>query len=203
MLCPECRRRCPGGSVCSRCGEPVPERETFAGQGGHYLRVLFGLSIVMLGVAGLVAAPRDLGSVAAELYVTGWLWVVALVLLLPNVIGLYYWFMLHEEEIVVTDEQIERRSRWGDEQIRWDEVTGYYQRSILFRQTRLGRIAWLSRVFRKRSTILEPANLTYELVGSLDGMGGRRRLRLDPGTIGDMAWLLALIEEHVGPPTME
>ncbi len=41
--------------------------------------------------------------------------------------------------------------------------------------------------------------LSYDLEGPPE-KGDEALLRLEPGTIDDLPWLIALIEEHLGPP---
>lgn len=201
MLCPECQQPCPGGDLCPRCHQQVPDRETFGGQGDHYLRVLFGFSLIFLVVFFLVT---NMGSgfkhALATLYSTGWFWLYLILFLIPIGIGIYYWFMLREEEITVTDEYIARRSRWGDEKLAWKDVRGFYYRPILFRQTRLGRIAGLSGYFRRSALIAKLPKVCYDLIGPPMPTGTPQCLRLEPGTIDEISWLLKLIEERVGPP---
>lgn len=197
MLCPDCRQAAPGGTPCPQCGNQVPERESFGGRSGQYFFVL--LCIAVLSLASLVAAAsigRGLRATLRGLYETGWIWLYLGVSSIPIAIGLYYWSLLREEEITVTDEWIARRSHWGDERLAWSDIRAFRRRPVLFRQTRLGRIAWLSRFFAQRE--LPPAS--YELEWSLGPDGISSTMRLEPGTIDDMPWLLELIEERLGPP---
>ncbi len=200
MLCPECKRSCPGGTFCPVCQNQVPEQEKFRGQGGHYLRVLAGFALFVLAVVVLATGGfRGFRATLSSLYSTGGLWLLLPIFLLPLLVGLYYWYILRKEEVVVTDEYIARRSHWGDEQVLWRDVTGFYRRPILFRQTRLGAVAWLSRFFRKSQVFLRLPKVSYEIV-ALHPDGGAYTMRLEPGTIEDMPWLLRLVSERIGPP---
>ena len=193
MLCPSCRCAAPGGGSCPQCGEQVPERESFSGQGGRYLLVLLSVSIVFFAVFALFGGFRAL---VRRLHSPGWICLYIGMSLTPLGVGLHYWFMLREEEVVVTDEYIERRSRWGDESLAWSDVQQFRHRPILFAQARLGPIARLSRFFGERGWPRTP----YELLGPPSPSGTPSCMRLEPGTIDDMRWLLCLIEERVGPP---
>ena len=201
MLCPECECSCPGGALCPQCGQQVPERESFDGQDGHHLRILFMFSTVSLCI--FVLATRDRageGATLQRLYATGWTWMYLAVFLIPMVVGLYYWFMLREEEIVITDEYIGRRSRWGDERLAWSDVRAFRRRPTLFQRTRLRHVARLGCLFRKGVSRLASPEVGYELVGSPTGGASPHRMRLEPGTVDDWPWLLCLIEERIGPP---
>lgn len=201
MLCPDCKCPAPGGSPCPRCGRQVPERESFGGQGRHYLGVLFFLSLVLvLLFIFITSLGRGLGPTLGKLTKTGWIWLFLGLFLVPNLIGLYYWSMLREEEITVTDKYIARRSHWGDEFLLWTDVQTFRRRPILFRQTRLGRIAWLSRVLTKGKLIADLLPISYELVSKPNADGVSSVMCLEPGTIDDLPWLLQLIEERLGPP---
>ncbi len=204
MLCPDCRTAAPGGSTCPRCGHTVPERETFSGEGGRYLLVLTGVAVALLALTLLVRAVGLGGESAVRLFGPGWGSLFTALVGIPLLMGIYFWYVLREEEITVTDEAIERRSRWGDEQLPWEDVRSYRHRAFPIRQTRLGRITWLSRFFpRGQPEPLAPSRWSgsvYELVGPADGPAPARVLRLEPGTISDMAWLLELIQERVGAP---
>lgn len=204
MLCPDCKTAAPGGAPCPSCGQTVPERETFAGQGGRYLLVLFGLSLVLLTLS-LLGREIGFGGLALDrLFATRWIWIYVALVATPLVVGLYYWFALREEEVVVTDEGISRHSRWGDEHLAWAAVTGFRHRSLPLRQTRLGRVTWFSRFFpaarRDPERIVNWHGSTYELLGPPGEDGEPAVMRLEPGTIDDLAWLLALVEERIGPP---
>lgn len=204
MLCPDCKTAAPGGRPCPGCGQTVPERETFAGQGGRYLLVLCGLSLVLAALA-LLGREIGFGGMSVQrLFTTRWIWIYVALVSTPLLVGLYFWFALREEEIVVTDQGISRRSRWGDEHLAWANVRGFRHQSLPLRQTRLGRVTWFSRFFpkggRDPEQILYWPGSTYILEGPPDGDGQPIVMRLEPGTIDDMAWLLALVEERVGPP---
>ncbi|MCD6520485.1 MAG: hypothetical protein J7M05_11255 [Anaerolineae bacterium] len=192
----------PGGEICPQCGQQVPERETFGGQGGHYLRVLTGISLALFALFVFIATHKEASLLDALecLYSSGWFWVYLLIFLAPIALGLYYWFLLREEEIVVTDEYIARRSYWGDEFLRWADVARFQRQPTLFRRMRLGRVAGLSRLFTKGRLFLNLPPVAYELVSKPDANGNVVRMRLEPGTIADLPWLLELIEERVGPP---
>ena len=193
MLCPDCRCAAPGGDPCPQCGEQVPERESFSGQGGRYLLALCCISIVLFLVLALLTG---FGGLPRRLPSPGWVWLCIAISATPLAVGLHYWFMLREDEVMVTDEYIQRQSRWGDECLHWSDVRQFRRRSIRLRQTRLGRIAGLSRFFGGRPW----PPTSYELIGPLDASGTATCMRLEPGTIDDMPWLLSLIEERVGPP---
>lgn len=200
MLCPTCRKAAPGGSLCPDCGQPVPEEERFEGQGGHYLRVLLLLSLALFIGATVVASlrsgrPFGLGN----LMESRWFWLYMLLFSLPTGVGLYYWLMLRDEEIIVTDAYIARRSRWGDEQLYWNEVCAFHKQVLPFRETRLGRIAALSRWLSNRRLFSRLPPYAYELIGC-DAQGRVKTFRLEPGSVDDMPWLLAIIEAQVGPP---
>ncbi|MHB0857225.1 MAG: hypothetical protein ACYC5M_06600 [Anaerolineae bacterium] len=191
----------PGSTLCPRCGRQVPEREYFAGQGGHYLRVLFGISFLLFGAFFLATSSGPGFRLAVlRLYSSGWIWLYLAAILIPIIVGVYYWSMLREEEIIVTDDAIERHSKWGDERMEWAQVQAFRSQFIPIRRTRLGRIAGLSRLFAQQRVLADFPFATYELVGPRDPSGMPTCLRLDPGTTADMPWLLQLIEERVGPP---
>ncbi|MBM3189600.1 MAG: hypothetical protein FJZ90_12855 [Chloroflexi bacterium] len=201
MLCPDCKLPAPGGAPCPGCGERVPERETFGGQGGHYLRVLALVSCALLAILMLYPS-RHVGLAVGlrRLFRSGWAWLLLAINLAPLGIGLYYWFLLREEEIVVTDDYIARSSHWGDERLVWSDVQAFRRIPMLFSQTRLGRIAGLSEVLAGRRLLARLPRAGYELVGPEDAQGEPSLLRLEPGTIEDLPWLLQLIQERVGPP---
>jgi len=202
MLCAECGQPAIGGTQCTRCDSPVPERESFGGQGGHYLRVLLATSIVLYA-AFLVYGSRG-STLAAGLQMmleSGWLPVLGAIALLPAAIGFYYWAILRNEEIIVTDDYIERRSYWGDQRLEWRQVTELRRETIAFSQTRLGSISRLSRYFADRKIVSRFPPIYLELVATQDGSDEESVMRLEPGTIDDMAWLLLLIEERVGRRT--
>jgi len=201
MLCPDCRCPAPGGTPCPRCGRQVPERESFGGQGGHYLRVLSFFSLALLGLFILMTSfGHGLKATLSRLVQTGWIWLDLVIFLLPIFVGVYYWSILREEEVTVTDEYIARRSHWGDEHLPWANVQIFRRQPIFFRQTRLGHITWLSRFFTKGKVVAELLPVSYELVSRPDARGVSSVMALDPGTIDDLPWLLQLIEERLGPP---
>lgn len=200
MLCPDCQRPTPGGALCSQCGHPVPERESFSGQGDHYLRLLSAFSLVFVVVILLVGSRgTTLRAAFHALYGSKWFWFDAATFLIPIGVGFYYWFMLREEEIVITDEDITRHSRWGDERLAWAEVQAFRCPYTPFRNTRLGRIAGLSQWFTERKLFLKQPSISCELIGPPDTNGDAHVMRLEPGTIEDMPWLIRLIEERIGP----
>ncbi|MHB1294234.1 MAG: hypothetical protein ACYC4R_04465 [Anaerolineae bacterium] len=200
MLCPECKVSAPGSTPCPQCGRQVPEREYFAGQGGHYLRLLLGLSILLFGGFFLATnAGSGFQLAVLRLYESGWIWLYLAAILIPMVIGVHYWSVLREEEVIVTDEAIERHSKWGDERLEWSQVQCFRAQFIPIRHTRLGRIAKLSRLFARSRMPADSPFVTYELIGPADAAGTSPCMRLDPGTTADLPWLLELIEEHVGP----
>jgi hypothetical protein len=200
MLCPTCRKAAPGGSLCADCGQPVPEQERFEGQGGHYMRVLLLLSLALFVGATVIASLRSGRPIGLEnLMASHWFWLYMLAFFLPAGVGLYYWLMLRDEEIIVTDDYIARRSRWGDEQLSWDEVCAFHKQILPFRETRLGRIAALSRWLSNRRLLSRLPPYAYELIGC-DAQGQVKTFRLEPGSVDDMGWLLAIIEAQVGRP---
>ena len=196
MLCPDCECAAPGGSPCPECGEQVPERECFAGQGGRYLVVLVAISLVLFVAVALFGAFLGL---TRHLTGPGWIWLSAAVSVGPLGVGLHYWFMLREEELVVTEEYIERRSRWGDQCLAWSDVQQFRRRPTLFGQVRLVLIAGLSRRFGEWGW----PPTSYDLIGPPDAGGTPTCMRLEPGTIDDLSWLLSLVEERVGPPVQD
>ncbi|HHX66251.1 MAG TPA: hypothetical protein GX702_15350 [Chloroflexi bacterium] len=201
MLCPDCKRAVPGGTPCPQCGQPVPERESFEGQGKHYLRVLFLFSLILM-VGYIAFSSRGIGIPAAWLRFTRsrWLWFYLLVFSIPTLIGIYYWLLLREEEIVITDEYIARTSFWGNERMNWADVREFHAKPVPFRKTRLGRITGLSRFLTQRKIFMRLPPRRYELIGPPDEQGNVVTFYLEPGTVGDMPWLLELIQEHIGPP---
>lgn len=201
MLCPDCQCAAPGGSDCPQCGRPVPEKEIFGGQGSHYLYVFAAISLILF-ISFSLAIGKKIGFEAAWAIFprTNWFWFYLIVSLLPIPVGIYYWLLLRDEEITITDEAITRRSHWGDERLTWDAVEAYYRQPILLKQTRLGRIAWFSRLFTQHKIFAKLPPIRYELISKPGPDGSRRSMSLEPGTIDEMAWLLQLIEERVGPP---
>jgi len=168
------------------------------------LLVLAGFSAVLLTVSLLGRAFAIGGAPMVRLYARGWIWLYVTFVATPLLVGIYYWFVLREEEIVVTDEAISRRSHWGNEHLRWADMRTFRRRSLPLRQTRLGRLTWFSRLFPRGR--LDPDRVpswpgsSYELVGPPDAQGQSPVLRLEPGTIDDMAWLLEIVQERLGPP---
>jgi len=202
MLCPQCVQPAPGGSLCPICGAQVPDRETFEGQGSHYLLVLATISLLLI-IGSLIWANYTvgIGPWLRSMLQEPWVAVYGASILFPLGLGVYYWWILHEEEVSISDEAIWRRSHWGDERMAWQDVSAYRQRQILLRQTRMGRVAWVSRVMRNHRLIADMATLRYELVNNTDEPTPASVFALEPGTLDDMPWLLRLIEERIGPPT--
>jgi len=203
MLCPQCETPAPGGAVCPSCGTQVPERETFGGQGAHYLWVLVALSVLLFALLYLMAALQ-VGLSRAWPLLTGsrWMWIYALLCLAPLGIGLYYWFLLRNEETIVTDVYIERRSHWGTQRLQWRQATGFNRQLLPFRQTRLGRISGLSRVLSDSKLIAKLPPHGYEITAASDQNGEPYALVIEPGTVDDLAWLLTLIASKLGPPNL-
>lgn len=201
MLCPDCRCAAPGGSACPQCGRPVPEKEIFGGQGTHYLYVLSAISLLLF-IGFSFFTVKKLGFEAAwQVFPkSSWFWFYLIVSLLPMIAGVYYWALLRDEEVTVTDRAIARRSHWGDEEIAWHDVESYYRQPILLRQTRLGRIAWFSRLFVQQKLIAKLPPIRYELISRADADGKQRSMSLEPGAIDDLDWLLLLLQERLGPP---
>ena len=200
MLCPTCRIAGPGGSHCPQCKQPIPAQESFEGQGGHYLRVLVVLSATLFVAATLIASLRSGRWLPLDdLIQRQWFWFYLLLFFLPTGIGVYYWAMLRDEEIIVTDQYIERHSRWGDERLDWAAVCAFHKQILPFRETRLGRITSLSRWLSDNRILSRRPAYLYELIGC-NGEGGEIAFRVEPGSVDDMPWLLAIIEEKAGPP---
>jgi hypothetical protein len=199
MLCPDCELSAPGGSPCPRCGQPVPERESFEGQGDRYLRILTGVALALLiSLILLTRTDLRLGERLAFLWQSGRLWIYLAICVAPLGAGLYYWALLREEDIIVTDAFIARRSHWGNECLYWADVCAFRRQSIPLRATQLGRVAIFGRLFKENDRLWDRMPFVYELVGSSDQQGSERIMRLEPGTIDEMPWLVQLIEEHVG-----
>lgn len=200
MLCPECRRAAAGGSLCPQCGQAVPESESFEGQGDRYLLVLSAISVALfLGFALISSQGDNLLARLGYLWQAGRLWLPLVLCLAPAGAGVYYWALLREEEITLTDEFIARRSHWGNETLAWEDVTAFRREPVLFSQTRLGAVTRLGRLFRRNKLLWDRTPIQYELVGPEDEQGEPTIMRLEPGTIDDMPWLLQLIEERIGP----
>jgi len=201
MLCPDCQIPCAGGALCPSCHHLVPEQESFRSEGSHYLRLLTGFSLFLLFLFVLSASlGAGLQTTLRQLYRSGWLWFYLIIFVIPISIGIYYWIMLHEEEILISDACIARRSRWGYQELAWDEITEFREIPILFQQTRLGRVAGLSRFLSEGALFENLPKVRYELVGPLDAQGNAETIQLDPGTVDDLPWLVRLIEERIGPP---
>lgn len=201
MLCPQCETPAPGGTACPFCGNTVPERETFSGQGGHYLWVLAVLSLTLFILLLVLSAFRvGLAQAWPHLVGSSWFWVYAVLCLAPLTIGIYYWFLLRDEETIVTDAYIERRSHWGSERVNWEQANGFYRQILPFRQTRLGRISGLSRVLVDSRLIARFPPYAYRITTLQDSIDNQSALTIEPGTVDDLAWLVKLIGERLGPP---
>jgi len=204
MLCPDCKTAAPGGQLCPQCGHTVPERESFSGQGGRYLLVLCALALVQFSAILLIRTFGPGSGPEVPPFGPGVNWLYIAVVGAPLAVAIYYWYVLREEEITVTDQAIRRRSHWGDEQLLWADVRAFRRRAFPLRQTRLGRLTWFSRFFPRGRPEPHPpsrwSGAVYELVGPSDGDSPAQVMRLEPGTIEDLAWLLELIQEHIGPP---
>ena len=201
MLCPHCETAAPGGAICPSCGRQVPERETFGGQGVHYLWVLAVMSALLLALLFVLAALRvGLAQAWPILMASRWVWLYALLCLAPLGVGIYYWFLLRDEETVVTDEYIERRSHWGTQRLLWSQATSFNRQLLPFRQTQLGRISGLSRVLIDSKLIARLPPHAYEINALPDQSGEHLSLAIEPGTVNDEPWLLKLIGAKLGPP---
>ena len=200
MLCPTCKISAPGGSNCPHCGDPIPEQETFEGQGGHYLRVLVFLSLVLFVLATTIASLRSDQAFRMNLLLgSRWFWLYLLIFFLPAGLGVYFWYILRGEQVRVTDAYIERLSQWGNESVRWEDVVEYRRQVLPFRDTRLGRFARLSRwLTRGRLTSYIPP-YAYDLI-AVSKAGERQLFRVEPASVSDAVWLLALIQERAGEP---
>jgi hypothetical protein len=178
----------------------VPESESFEGQGNRYLLVLSSITLALfLGFALISSQGANMLARLGYLWRAGRLWLPLVLCLAPAGAGVYYWALLREEEITLTDESIARRSHWGNESLAWKDVTAFRREPVLFSQTRLGAVTRLGRLFRKNKLLWDHAPILYELVGPENEQGEPTLMRLEPGTIDDMPWLLELIEERIGP----
>jgi hypothetical protein len=204
MLCPECKVPVAGGKNCPRCGKPVPERETFGGQGVHYLRVLILLSVGIFALFLLLAGLRSgFPNVLQRFFASRWTWLYILLFLIPIGIGAYTWSTLRNEEVTVTDTYISKYSRWGNEQFLWAQVKAFHRIPILRKHSWLRQLPSVRRLLSRESLVWHLPPQAYELIGYEDAQGETRIIRLEPGTIDDLPWLLQLIQEHLGPPTEE
>ena len=164
------------------------------------MRVLVVLSATLFVAATLIASLRSGRWLPLDdLIQRQWFWFYLLLFFLPTGIGVYYWAMLRDEEIIVTDQYIERHSRWGDERLDWAAVCAFHKQILPFRETRLGRITSLSRWLSDNRILSRRPAYLYELIGC-NGEGGEIAFRVEPGSVDDMPWLLAIIEEKAGPP---
>jgi hypothetical protein len=204
MLCPECKVHAAGGEPCPRCGKPVPERETFGGQGEHYFRVLVLLSVGVLVLFVLLAGlGAGFGNVLQRFFASRWTWLYVLLFIIPIGIGGYTWNTLRNEEVTVTDTFILKYSRWGTEQFAWAQVKAFHRIPILRKYSWLRQLASVRRLLSRERLVWHLSPQAYELVGYEDAQGEAKVIRLEPGTIDDLPWLLQLIQEHLGPPTEE
>jgi hypothetical protein len=203
MLCPTCEIPAKGGSACPRCGGPIPELESFEGQGGHYLRVLLFISVMLFVGAITIASIRSHRPMSWDMFSgSRWFWLYAIVFALPAVIGIHFWYILRGEQVNVTDEYIERSSRWGDERVYWADVVDHRRQMLPLRQTRLGRVARLSNWLTGRRLIRRLPAYAYDLIAVRDD-GETQLFRLEPGTTSDMDWLLKLISALAGEPVSD
>ena len=101
----------------------------------------------------------------------------------------------------VTDEGIIRHSHWGNQDLHWKDVVAFERHPILFSETQVGRIAGLSHVLHDRKIIAKLPTFCYELRTAPGASSqGDGVMRLEPGTIDDLAWLIEIISERIGPP---
>lgn len=200
MLCPTCKIPATGGSTCQRCQGPIPDQETFEGQGGHYLR-FFAFVAVGLFVGATTVASLHTGLPFRLDLLLGlrWFWLYLIICFLPVIYGVHYWYMLRGEQVRVTDEYIERISHWGNERVLWADVSEYRRQVLPFRETRLGRVARLSRWLTRGRFVAHIPPYAYDLIAT-NAAGERQVFRLEPGSVTDVVWLLALMEEHAGEP---
>jgi len=159
--------------------------------------VISGLLFLLFCV---IAGGTDIATGFWTLLHSNWFWLYMVIFAAPTVVGLYYWILLREEEITITDEFIARHSHWGDECLLWADIVAFRRRILPFKETRLGRITGLSRFLTRRKLFAKLPPIAYELVGTPDASGMPRIMSLEPGTVDDLPWLLELIEERIGPP---
>lgn len=201
MLCPQCETSAPGGSICPTCGGPIPERETFGGQGAHYLWVLALLAGILFALVLVISAWRvGLAQSFRYFFSLRYWWMYGLFCLAPLGTGVYYWLLLRNEETIVTDEYIERRSHWGNQRVYWSQATGFYRQLLPFHQTKLGRIAGLSRVMVDSKLIARLPPTSYEI--AIEDADDEDGLAIEPGTVNDLPWLLKLISSQLGAPQL-
>jgi len=188
VLCPSCKKSVPGGQSCPTCHRAIPERETFSGQGGHYL------AIMILIAAGMTIffVILDRWSSLQWAHSVEWHWIAPLLVIQPIAIGLYYWTILRNEEITITDDYIYRRSHWGNEKIRWHDLIDVKELSVLPRDTAIGRVSWFSRFFSRKARTSYSPYTRYELVAK-EPSGRITRLCIETSTIDDVDWLLELV----------
>jgi len=201
VRCPECQIAVAGGTTCPACHQPVPERETFGGQGAYYLRVLLGVSAVVVALFfTLSILGWGWGRTVYRFTVSQWRWLYLALIALPIGIGIYNWVEMHNDEITVTDEYIERRSRWGVQRLAWRDVKGFHSHSIVPRRSWLWRTFAVKRWLSREYLMWHLPWQSYELVGPPDAKGGDLVILLEPGTIDEFPWLLSLINERIGEP---
>ncbi|MHB9033523.1 MAG: hypothetical protein ACYC6L_10790 [Anaerolineae bacterium] len=187
--------------ACPKCGQRVPERETFGGQGAHYFRVLFSLTLAVVAIFFLLSVlGSGINVTISRLISSRWSWLYFILFLIPIGIGLYTWSTLRNEEITVTDMAISRRSRWGNQQLLWSQVRSFHRIPFLPKRSWIRRFLSLRRIISRERLIWHLPPQAYELVGYENDEGAPAVIRLEPGTIDELPWLLALIQEHVGPP---
>ncbi|MGC9360553.1 MAG: hypothetical protein ACP5G7_09305 [Anaerolineae bacterium] len=161
-----------------------------------FLSIGIGLLFVVIGVTSLgIGVPVRI----ARAYEQGSLWLYGVILAVPSLIGIYYWLILREEEITITDEYIARRSHWGNQRLRWDQIHSYHVHSLGAGLRNLRDMGRFSRYLSRERVEWKLPVLAYDLEGPPD-KGDEALMRLEPGTIDDLPWLLELIEEHLGPP---
>lgn len=203
MLCPECRVHVAGGEKCPQCSKLVPARETFGGQGVHYFRVLMILAVVVFAIFIILSGlGSGFSTVLQRLITSRWNWLYAILFLIPIGIGIYTWNALRSEEVTVTDMHISKESRWGNQSFAWEQIKTF-RRIPMLRKSWLKRLVSLRRAFSLERLVWHLPAQAYELAGYEDVNGNMAVIRLEPGTIDDLPWLLELIKEHLGPPLDE
>jgi hypothetical protein len=202
MLCPECRVHVASGAKCPQCGRPVPERETFGGQGEHYFKVLMllalGVFVVFIILSGL---GSGFSTVLQRLFTRRWNWLFLLLFVIP--IGIYTWNTLRSEEISVTDTYISKQSRWGNQLFAWAQIKAFRRIPLIPKASWIRRLTSIRRLIPRERLAWHIPVQAYELVGYGSENEEPPIIRLEPGTIDDLPWLLELIQEHMGPPTDE
>ncbi|MCE5259258.1 MAG: hypothetical protein LLG44_09405 [Chloroflexi bacterium] len=138
-----------------------------------------------------------------RIFISRWNWLYISLFLLPIGIGLYTWNTLRSEEITVTDAFISKQSRWGNQQFMWAQVESFHRISLLPKRRWINRVLSLRRTISRERLVWHLPPQAYELVGYQDENSEPSVIRLEPGTIDELPWLLELIQEHVGPPKDE